>query len=254
MLASVNCQDVIDWLERELKPNHFKDYAPNGLQVSGRQNISQIVSGVSVSQALIQAAINCQADMLLVHHGCFWQGEKRTLVSHQRERMAMLLAHDINLVAYHLPLDAHARWGNNVCLAKLLNIDVQGLMPGHDPALGRYGQLATPQSPKDFAKWITQQLKRQPLHIAGQSAMIQSVGLSTGADQDGILQAADMGLDAFISGEVSERTTYLARELGVHYFAAGHHATERYGVQALGAALAEKFNIKHTYIEIDNPV
>jgi dinuclear metal center YbgI/SA1388 family protein len=253
MTASLDELMVV--LTRELKPEQFKDYCPNGLQVQGRAQVERLISGVTACQALIDAAIEHKADAILVHHGYFWRGEDAVLTGIKRRRIKTLMEHDISLIAYHLPLDAHAELGNNVQLAKVL-----GLTPGapltrqnnHD--MGLLAQMPTPVSGADFAALLAERLQREPLHIAGTDTPIQSVAWCTGAAQGYLEQAIAAGADAYISGEISEQTVHMARENGVHYFAAGHHATERYGVQALGNWLAQRFDLQHQFIDIDNPV
>ncbi|PIE41497.1 MAG: Nif3-like dinuclear metal center hexameric protein [Gammaproteobacteria bacterium] len=249
-------RDSIDQALKELlQPQFFKDYAPNGLQVEGKADIHRVVSGVTASQALIDQAIESGADALLVHHGYFWKGENPALVGMKYRRIKALIANDINLFAYHLPLDAHPQLGNNVQLAKKLGIEITGpLELGNDRSIGNVGLLSQACSGEQFSRHIAHCLAREPLHIAGSDRPIQRVAWCTGGAQGYIELAIDQGVDAFITGEVSEQTTHLAREHGIHFFAAGHHATERYGAAAVGAWLAEKFKINHQFIDIDNPV
>lgn len=236
-----------DYLQDYLQVVDFQDYCPNGLQVQGNESISHIVTGVTACQALIDAAIAENADALLVHHGYFWRGEETTLTSYKRQRIASLLEHDINLFAYHLPLDAHNKVGNNVQLAKLLGMKLLG-----NQNLLFYGSVEQ-QSGEQFASLLTEKLQRQPLWIEADRA-ITKIAWCTGAAQDMLEQAAAMGVDAYMSGEISERTYHQAKELGIHYFAAGHHATERYGVKALGEHLAKQFSVSVRFIDINNPV
>jgi len=252
MISRVECLSYLDAL---LKPNLFKDYCPNGLQVAGCEKISRLVTGVTASQALLDAAIDLGADTILVHHGYFWRGEEPCIVGIKQRRLKKLLLNDVNLLAYHLPLDAHSVLGNNVQLAKLLGVTIEGAVPyTGEPALALYGQLERVQTSDELIATITQSLGRQPLFIQGHDRVNSSIAWCSGSAQGYIEQAAAMGVDVFISGEISEQTVHLARELGINYFAAGHHATERYGVQALGEHLAEKFALTHTFIDIDNPV
>lgn len=247
--------EFLAYLDQLLQPEQFHDYCPNGLQVQGNDHIKRIVTGVTASQALIEAASAAQADTLLVHHGYFWRGESPAVTGIKQQRLKQLLANDINLIAYHLPLDAHAVLGNNVQLAKLLGLPVDGPIPNTgQPALGVYGGFEQPMSIAELTTQITAKLGRPPLVIASHSEPINKIGWCTGAAQGYLQQAADMGLDAFISGEISEPTVHLARELGIHYIAAGHHATERYGVKALGEHLAAQFAVSVEFIDIDNPV
>ncbi len=252
---SVKLSDILAYINTELTPELFKDYCPNGLQVEGKADISKVVTGVTASQALIDQAIAEKADLLLVHHGFFWKGEDSCITKTKRKRIKALLDHDINLLAYHLPLDAHPQLGNNAQLAKRLGIVMtDGLEPGNPRSIGNIGELPEPISAAAFAEQVAKVLEREPLLISGGDHLIKQVGFCTGGAQGYIEKATDLGLDAYISGEISEPTVHHAREYGIHYFSAGHHATERYGVQALGEALVQQFGLQHQYIEIDNPV
>ncbi|QFU23117.1 Nif3-like dinuclear metal center hexameric protein [Shewanella eurypsychrophilus] len=242
------------YLSKFLQVSQFKDYAPNGLQVEGRAEIKKIVTGVSASQALIAKAIELNADALLVHHGFFWKGEAEVITGMKQRRIKALLTHDINLFGYHLPLDAHPMLGNNAELGRKLDISDAEAVEGVAQGLIWQGRLDTPMTAQDFSTHLAKVLNREPLHIGDDSAEIQRIAWCTGGAQDYIDHAADLGVDAFISGEVSERTYHSAIELGIHYFAAGHHATERYGIQALGEHLAREFDIEHIFVDINNPV
>ncbi|MFM2656572.1 Nif3-like dinuclear metal center hexameric protein [Vibrio owensii] len=243
-------------LNEKLSPQLIKDYAPNGMQVEGKSEIKRIVTGVTASQALIDKAIELEADALLVHHGYFWKGEPEPIRGMKGKRIRSLIKSDINLYGYHLPLDIHPESGNNAELARLLDIEVEGGLEGHPQSVALFGRLKQAMTGADFANKINHVLNREPLHIAPDNAekMIETVGWCTGGGQDFIELAAQHGLDAFISGEISERTTYTARELDIHYFSAGHHATERYGIKALGEWLAQEHGLDVTFIDIDNPV
>lgn len=243
-------EDIVTYCDDYLDTGQFKDYCPNGLQVEGKGLIKKIVSGVTASQALIDAAIEQQADLLLVHHGFFWKGENPVLTGIKKRRLKALLDNDINLLAYHLPLDANKILGNNELLAKKLGIKVEQYFSTNDIAL--LGRIEK-QTGREFRQCISAVLEREPLHIEAERA-ISRVALCTGAAQSYINQAIELDVDAFISGEVSENTWHIAKESKIHYFAAGHHATERYGVQALGEHLADKFALKHTFIDINNPI
>ena len=233
-----------------LQPFRFVDYAPNGLQVEGSSQVKHLVTGVSASQALIDQAVAQNADMLLVHHGFFWQNEDPRIIDMKYRRLRAILNNNINLVSYHLPLDAHLEYGNNAQLAKRLNLKIEGV---HDNTYVFYGSLQQQTTAQSFANKIEQALARKPLLIQGNNRPIQKVVWCSGAGQKYITEAANFGADCFLSGEISETTTHLARELEINYFACGHHATERYGVKALGEYLANKFKIKHSFIDIDNP-
>ncbi|MCK5647683.1 MAG: Nif3-like dinuclear metal center hexameric protein [Gammaproteobacteria bacterium] len=247
MLNRVN---LISYCDELLDTGSFKDYCPNGLQVEGCESVAKIVSGVTASQALIDAAIEHQADVLLVHHGFFWKGENAVLTGIKKRRLKSLLSNDINLLAYHLPLDAHKKLGNNVLLAEKLGVTIEQFFAVNEIALaGRVKEYTG----SEFGQHIADILEREPLHIDADRA-ISTVALCTGAAQSYIEQAIELGVDAFISGEISENTWHIAKENNIHYFAAGHHATERYGVQALGEHLAGHFGLQHQFIDIVNPV
>ncbi len=243
-------------LNEKLSPQLIKDYSPNGLQVEGSAQISKVVTGVTASQALIDKAVELGADALLVHHGYFWKGEPEPIRGMKGKRIRTLIKNDVNLYGYHLPLDIHPELGNNAGLARLLEIEVEGGLEGHPQSVAMYGRFKQPLSGAELAKRIDAVLDRTPLHIAPENAdkLISTIGWCTGGGQDYIELAAQFGLDAFISGEISERTTYTARELDIHYFSAGHHATERYGIKALGEWLATEHGLDVTFIDIDNPV
>ena len=252
-----NLSTLLRSLDERLKPSKFKDYCPNGLQVEGRKEVRKVVSGVTACHALIERALDENADMILVHHGFFWKGEDPCIVSAKKKRLALLLKNDISLVAYHLPLDAHPELGNNACLANKLGFRITGaLVAGDEPAVGFAGELIEPCTAAELSEKIAVQLQRQPMLIKGHDRgdKIRSIAWCSGAAQGYIDQAIAQGVDAYLSGEVSEHTVHSARENGIHYFAAGHHATERYGVQALGEYLAQKFAVTHHFIDIDNPV
>ena len=247
--------ELVTYTSRLLCVDEFQDYCPNGLQVEGKPQVRKLVSGVTASLALIEAAVATGADALLVHHGYFWTGEDLAITGMKRKRIAGLIKSGISLLAYHLPLDAHPEFGNNVQLARVLGLEVQGRFgAGDGPELALFGKLQTPLSGGDLASHLSQRLGRMPLHVPGGRDPIQTVGWCTGAAQTYIEAAAALELDAFISGEVSEPTVHIARESQIHYFAAGHHATERYGVQAVGAHLAAQFDLQFEFIDIDNPV
>lgn len=246
----VTLQDITHHLDDLLNVSQFKDYCPNGLQVEGRSEIKTLVTGVTASQALIDAAIRLKADALLVHHGYFWKDESLTITGIKRQRIASLLGADMSLLAYHLPLDAHPQLGNNAQLAKRLGF----VADANDGELLMIGRLEHKMSIDQLIKHLSQQFSRDVLHVGNGPQQIERVAWCSGAAQSYIDQAADAGVDAFISGEISEQTVHIARERGIHYFSCGHHATERYGVQSLGAYLAEHFNLKHHFVDIDNPV
>ena len=245
----VPLNEIAAYCDQRLQIAEFDDYCPNGLQVEAGQQVSKIVSGVTASLALIDAAIQQQADLLLVHHGYFWRGEPAPLRGMKGRRIQRLMQNHLSLLAYHLPLDAHAVLGNNAQLGRLLGL--LGAPTEENPLLWG-ADLPSPCSALQFAAQIKQCLQRKPTLIDN-GRTIQRVAWCTGAAQHAIEQAAAAGYDAFISGEISEQTQHQAHELGISYFAAGHHATERYGVQALGEELAEKFSLVHEFIDIPNP-
>lgn len=241
-------------LTRLLQPERFKDYCPNGLQVEGTKSVKKLITGVTASQAFIDAAIERSADTLLVHHGYFWRGEEQTIVGMKKKRVQTLLAHDLNLFAFHLPLDAHPELGNNAQLGKLLSLNIIDCIgkPG-DLALVMIGELTGSLSYAQFAELLSSKLNRPAIGVQADERQIRKVAWCTGAAQNYFDIAVNAGVDAFITGEISEPSAHIARETGVHFFAAGHHATERYGVQAVGNYLANKFAIEHEFIDIDNP-
>ena len=248
--------ELENYLTKLLKPEQIKDYAPNGLQVQGAEKITKVVTGVTASQALIDRAIEEKADTIIVHHGYFWKNESYVIRGIKHKRIKALLDNDINLFAYHLPLDIHPSLGNNAQLAKLLNIKVTGpLELGNPISVGVQGVLPSIASGDELAQLINFKLNRTCLHIAPPSnKKIKTIAWCTGGGQDYIELAAEQGIDAFISGEVSEKTTHIAREMDIHFFAAGHHATERYGVKALGEHIAKDLGIEVVFVDIDNPV
>lgn len=247
---------IVDYCNDLLRINEFKDYCPNGLQVEGASEVNRIICGVTACQDLIEAAVEKQADAILVHHGYFWKNEEAVITGIKRKRIQRLLENGISLLAYHLPLDAHEEYGNNITLAQQLDINVNDYVQ-QGPARGLLwnGELAAKMTAVEFALHIEQKLGRKPLHLPDAADKpIQSIGWCTGGAQHYIENAAEMGLDAFISGEVSEQTFHQAKELDIHYFAAGHHATESYGVQALADHLSNKYAIQAEFIDIHNPV
>jgi len=244
--------DIVTYTNSLLKVDAFADYAPNGLQVEGKDSVSCIVSGVTASLDLIEEAIKLNADAILVHHGYFWKNEAAEITGMKYQRIKALLDYDISLLAYHLPLDAHPEVGNNAQLAKLLDITVEGVM--NPQGVGNVGVFVQEHTALSLSDKLELVLGRQPLLISGGDHVIKNIAWCSGGAQSYINEAIALGMDAFISGEISENTVHIARESGIHYFAAGHHATERYGVQALGDRLASQFNIQHHFVDCDNPV
>jgi dinuclear metal center YbgI/SA1388 family protein len=251
---AVALNTLVEEADRYLGSAKIQDYCPNGLQVEGRPQVMRIVSGVTASQALLDAAVEAKADLVLVHHGYFWKGENPCLVGMKQRRLKTLLRHDISLLAYHLPLDVHAEVGNNVQLARQLELTVEGpLDPADSRVVGLIGSLPEPMHPRDFARRVQEVLGREPLLIEG-SEKIRRVGWCTGGGQGYIDRAIAAGVDLYISGEASEQTFHSARENDISFIAAGHHATERYGVQALGDYLARRFALEHVFIDCPNPI
>lgn len=244
---------LVEEADRYLNAAAIADYCPNGLQVQGRAEVRRIVSGVTASQALLDAALEAQADLVLVHHGYFWKNEDPRVIGIKQRRLKTLLINDISLLAYHLPLDVHPEVGNNVQLARRLGLIVEGpLEPGNPRSVGLVGSLPQALSAAEFAQRIEVALGRSPLVVEG-SRPIRRVAWCTGGAQGYIEQAVAAGVDAYVTGEVSEPTVHIARENDLSFFAAGHHATERYGVQALGDYLAQRFDIEHIFVDVPNP-
>ncbi len=250
----MNLYTLETYLNTLLNVSKFRDYAPNGLQVEGKAEVRRIVTGVTASQALLDAALEYEADAVLVHHGYFWKGEAPVIRGMKKQRLATLLKHDMSLLGYHLPLDAHPLLGNNAQLATLLGITTDGVMDERElQGVGNVGALAEPLSLAAFGQQVATALAREPLLIAGGEHPVQRIAWCSGGAQGYIQQAFELGADTYLSGEISEHTVHFARENGIHYIAAGHHATERYGVKALGNHLAEQFGLKCHFVDINNP-
>lgn len=238
-------------LDALLEPTAFKDYGPNGLQVEGAPAVRRIVSGVTASLALIDAAIHWQADAILVHHGLFWRGQDGRVVGWMKQRLSRLLAHDISLFAYHLPLDAHPELGNNAQLASLLGVS---LLPDRfgDQSLGFLGTVPA----QSLARWsdqVAHVLGRTPVIVGDAGREVRCIAMCTGGAQSYFEQAIAAGADVFLTGEISEPQAHYARESGVAFMACGHHATERFGVQAVAGHVACRLGIEHRFIDIPNP-
>ncbi|MCL2525301.1 MAG: Nif3-like dinuclear metal center hexameric protein [Betaproteobacteria bacterium] len=243
---------LVNYLEELLEPARFSDYCPNGLQVEGRAEIRRLVAGVSASQALLDAALARGADAVLVHHGYFWKGEDGRVTGIRKERLKTLLGHDINLLAYHLPLDAHPELGNNAQLAATLGWRPEGRFG--EQGIGCFGTPGGAMNLAELGAHVTRQLGRQPLVIGDPDRPIRRVAWCSGGAQGYFEQAIALGVDAYLSGEISEQTVHLARESGVAYLAAGHHATERGGVRTLAAHLGAHCGLECEFVDIDNPV
>jgi dinuclear metal center YbgI/SA1388 family protein len=245
-------EELARYLDELLDAARFKDYCPNGLQVEGRAEVRRIVAGVSASQALVNAAIARDADAILVHHGWFWRGEDGRVTGIRKARLQALLKHDINLIGYHLPLDSHPEFGNNAQLAKRLGWIAEGRFGEQDIAW--IGRAAAPTTLASLVNDVGVALQREPQVIGEPDKPVTRIAWCSGGAQGYFEQAIALGVDVYLSGEISEQTVHLARESGVAYLAAGHHATERYGVQALAAHLAERFGLLCEFVDIDNPV
>ena len=243
---------LVTELANFLQVGKFQDYCPNGLQVEGRPQVRRIVSGVTASQALIEAAINVDADAILVHHGYFWRGEAAEVTGLKRNRLKRLLTHDLSLLAYHLPLDAHAEVGNNVQLGHVFEWPITRYLD--DKNMLPMAELPQAITLAQLGEHVSACLGRQAQLLGDPQKQVKTVAWCTGAAQSYIQQAVNAGVDVFISGEVSEQTWHTVCETETAYISAGHHATERYGVQALGQWIAEKYGIEHIYVELDNPV
>ena len=244
--------ELESYLNQLLDISRFRDYCPNGLQVEGRDEIYTIISGVTASLDFLHAAAAAKADAVLVHHGYFWRGENERLVGIKRARIAKLITHEINLFAYHLPLDIHQEHGNNVQLARELGFIELGRFGEQE--IAAHGKLIQPVTLGILRSNITKKLSRNPMIIGDLDKSIHRVAWCTGAAQNYFDEAISLGVDAFITGEISEQNVHAARESGVAYIAAGHHATERYGILALGEHIAQKFEVTHQFIDIDSPV
>ncbi|MCG9077704.1 Nif3-like dinuclear metal center hexameric protein [Laribacter hongkongensis] len=243
--------ELVSRLDTLLEPWKFKDYCPNGLQVEGARRIERVVCGVTASQALLDEAVRLDADAVLVHHGYFWKGEPAAVTGIKRQRLATLLANNLHLLAYHLPLDAHPQFGNNAGLAQALGLQMQGT--AGEQGLLAWGVPENSCNVGELALRISGALERLPLVIGSLERPVRRVAWCTGGGQGMFADAVDMGVDAFITGEASEYCCHLARESGVAFLAAGHHATERFGVQSLTRWLREQ-GLDARYVEIDNPI
>lgn len=251
----VQLPELVRYCDELLGAWRLTDYAPNGLQVEGRGEVARLVTGVTASVALLEQAIAANADAVLVHHGYFWKGESPSVTGLKARRLGLLLRHEISLIAYHLPLDIHEVFGNNAQLGKRLAIEIDGYAEaGGVPGLLAFGHLHTATSAAEMVESLSCRLGRAPLHVGAGPPTIRKVAWCSGAAQRFLGEAVSLGADAYISGEISEPTTHEAREYGIHYFASGHHATERYGVQALGEHLAARLQLEHRFIDDPNPV
>lgn len=251
----IKLNQLVHYVNQLLNIKTFADYCPNGLQVNGRETVKKIITGVSACQLLLDAAVNKKADAIIVHHGYFWKNEDPCVVGSKYQHLQTLLKNEMSLLAYHLPLDAHGEFGNNAQLGKLLNFELLHRVDvGNNLELLNIGKLNHSMQGAQFSDYLTHKLARKPLHIAGSDRGIKTIAWCTGAAQDFIEMAIAQNVDAYLTGEVSERTVHIARENKIHFFAAGHHATEKCGIKALGEHLALEFQLEHEFIDIDNPV
>lgn len=244
--------ELLDYNSSLLQTSLYKDYSPNGLQIEGKSEVQRIATAVTASQSVIDAALAWGADALLVHHGYFWRNEDAPIVGIKKRRIARLLASEVSLIAYHLPLDAHEILGNNAQLAGVLEIEPQRRVGEQN--LLNLGMLSRAKDLAELTQWISERLHRVPQVVAGDGREIKTVAWCTGGAQGYFEQAILQGADAYLTGEISEQSFHLAQESGVAFIAAGHHATERYGIQALGVHLAERFQLQHKFFDQDNPV
>lgn len=245
-------EELRDYNASLLQTASFKDYCPNGVQVEGRPEVRRIATAVTASQHALDEAIAWGADAILVHHGYFWRNEDAAITGIKKRRIAQLLRNDVSLLAYHLPLDAHPELGNNAQLGKLLGLEVKGRFGEQDIAC--VGSLAQPLTLMQFTQQVAHGLQRTPQVIGDGARNIRRVAWCSGGAQGYFEQAVAQGADAYLTGEISEQNYHLAQESGVAFIAAGHHATERYGIQALGNHLGAQFGLDHRYFESDNPV
>jgi dinuclear metal center YbgI/SA1388 family protein len=246
--------DLLQAFDTLLTPERFKDYGPNGLQVEGREEVRRILSGVTASRALIEAAVAQRADAIFVHHGLFWRGQDGRITGWMKQRLALLLAHDINLFAYHLPLDAHPELGNNAQLGRQLGLDASARFGEQDLGfLGTRADGAAFADSEALAAHVRERLGREVTCVAGHSGAIQRVAWCTGGAQSYFEAAIAAGAQAFLTGEISEPQAHYARECGVTFLACGHHATERYGAPAVAAHVAGQLGLEHVFIDVDNP-
>jgi dinuclear metal center YbgI/SA1388 family protein len=246
--------EITNYADNYLRITNFHDYCPNGLQVEGRQNVMKLASAVTASLAIIEQAVEWGADCLIVHHGYFWKNERAQVVGMKKRRLQALLGADISLLAYHLPLDAHPVVGNNAQIAHRLGIsNLQPLQKTSKTSIGNVGMLDVPVSISQFVEKCARSLARDPILIDTGPRQVQRIAWCTGGAQHMIDDAVECQADVYLTGEISEQTVHIARECNIHFIAAGHHATERYGVQALAAHLAEKFSLEHQYFDEINP-
>lgn len=252
----VQRDNIVSYCNQRLTIDKYNDYCPNGLQIEGKKNIKKIITGVSACLDLLIAAKKEDADMIMVHHGYFWKNEKKTITGIQSRRIQLLMQHNINLLGYHLPLDGHQEIGNNAMLARVLDWTILRSLPSSCGSnIGMFGRINTAMSANALKEYMKKKLNRVPLMISNDPEKeIQSIAWCSGAAADDIEFAIQAGADAFVTGEPVERIYHIAKEANIVFYACGHHATERYGIQALGAEVAEKYNIEHQFIDIHCPI
>lgn len=257
-MNTLSTRELIDWLNTTLTPERFRDYCPNGLQVQGSETVRHVVTGVTASRALLEAAIEQQADTVLVHHGWFWKNEDPRIVGPKRARLALTLANNLNVIGYHLPLDAHPELGNNAQLGLRFGFEPDRTPDGNPRGYGEQGlvwagAVTEPVTLGALTERIESVLQRTPVVIGNPDQRIERAGWCTGGAQGYFQTAIDAGVHVFITGEISEPCYHLACETGVAFIAAGHHATERYGIKALGDALQAQLGVNVSFIDLDNP-
>ncbi|MFT0849353.1 Nif3-like dinuclear metal center hexameric protein [Achromobacter sp. F4_2707] len=257
-MNQVSTRQLAEWLDDALQTQRFKDYCPNGLQVEGKDTIRHIITGVTASQALLDAATQQNADAIMVHHGWFWKNENPVLRGAKRQRIATALQHNLNVFGFHLPLDAHPEWGNNAQLARRLGFEPElnddGTPVNFGPGDLVWRGRCQPCTLEELGRHIERTLGRRPLLLGDPGKQIRTVAWCTGGAQNMMEAAIDCGVDAYITGEASEQNFHMAHESSTAFIAAGHHATERYGIQALGEAIAKQFGIRVDFLDLDNPV
>ena len=247
-------KDIVSYADRYLRIGEFSDYCPNGLQVEGCEQVEKLACAVTASLAVVQQAIDWGAHCLLVHHGYFWKNERMPIVGMKKQRLQAILRADMSLLGYHLPLDAHPVVGNNAQIAQRLGVsDLQPLQKTKKSPIGNVGMLAEPIDISEFVGLCEQKLDRKAIHINSGAQQVQKIAFCTGGAQHMIEDAVDCQADVYLTGEISEQTVHIARECGLHFIAAGHHATERYGAQALAVHLSEKFDLEHQFFDEINP-
>lgn len=251
---AVDLSELVAYCNHYMAIDAVGDFTVNGLQVAGRSPVATIVSGVTACQALLDEAAADGADLVLVHHGYFWKGEDPALVGMKGRRIRTLMQADISLLAYHLPLDRHPEVGNNAELARVLGVEpTEAFGELEGAAIGLGGSLAAATEPEAFVAGVDATLSTRSLHVAGPQTTVRRIALCSGGAPDLVADAAEAGYDLYLTGESNERATHMAREMGIHFVAAGHHATERLGAAALGRHLADRYGLSHRFIDVPNP-